>query len=74
MKLDEEAEGTTDDFDLIEMDNQIHEYEKLPKVTKFVEILISNEHKKMKIQNVISLRIMHEDPPLMLAVISLQEE
>ena len=61
MKLDEEAEGTTDDFDLIEMDNQIHEYEKLPKVTKFVEILISNEHKKMKIQNVISLRIMHED-------------
>ncbi|MGY2611206.1 Tn7-like element transposition protein TnsE [Bacillus pretiosus] len=34
MKLDEEAEGTTDDFDLIEMDNQIHEYEKLPKVTK----------------------------------------
>ena len=23
MKLDEEAEGTTDDFDLIEMDNQI---------------------------------------------------
>ncbi|WP_368500717.1 Tn7-like element transposition protein TnsE [Bacillus sp. HSTU-bmb18] len=34
MKLDEEAEGTTDDFDLIEMDNQTHEYEKLPKVTK----------------------------------------
>ncbi|PEO42227.1 hypothetical protein COF01_22100 [Bacillus pseudomycoides] len=34
MKLDEEAEGTTDDFDLIEMDNQIHEYEKLPRVTK----------------------------------------
>ncbi|MCM3737005.1 Tn7-like element transposition protein TnsE [Bacillus cytotoxicus] len=34
MKLDEETEGTTDDFDLIEMDNQIHEYEKLPKVTK----------------------------------------
>lgn len=34
MKLDEEAEGTTDEFDLIEMDNQIHEYEKLPKVTK----------------------------------------
>ncbi|PFU57063.1 hypothetical protein COK85_22385 [Bacillus thuringiensis] len=34
VKLDGEAEGTTDDFDLIEMDNQIHEYEKLPKVTK----------------------------------------
>ncbi|MGR5915358.1 Tn7-like element transposition protein TnsE [Bacillus pacificus] len=34
MKLDEDAEGTTNDFDLIEMDNQIHEYEKLPKVTK----------------------------------------
>ncbi|GCF70082.1 TPA: hypothetical protein QCY19_002271 [Bacillus luti] len=34
MELDEEADGTTDDFDLIEMDNQIHEYEKLPKVTK----------------------------------------
>ena len=34
MNLDEEAEGTTDDFDLIEMDNQIHEYENLPKVTK----------------------------------------
>ena len=34
MKLDEEVEGTTDDFDLIQIDNQIHEYEKLPKVTK----------------------------------------
>lgn len=34
MKLDEEAEGTTDDFDLIEMDNQIHEYEKAPEGNK----------------------------------------
>lgn len=34
MELDEKADGTTDDFDLIEMDNQIHEYEKIPKVTK----------------------------------------
>ncbi|MFA2811722.1 Tn7-like element transposition protein TnsE [Bacillus mycoides] len=34
MELDEEADGTTNNFDLIEMDNQIHEYEKLPKVTK----------------------------------------
>lgn len=32
--LDEEVEGTTDDFDLIEMDNQIHEYTKLPRITK----------------------------------------
>ncbi|MED3825863.1 Tn7-like element transposition protein TnsE [Priestia flexa] len=34
LTLDEEVEGTTDNFDLIEMDNQIHEYVKLPKVTK----------------------------------------
>ncbi|MCI0766544.1 hypothetical protein [Bacillus sp. TL12] len=34
MELDEEADGTTDDFNLIEMDNQIHEYEKPPKVTE----------------------------------------
>ncbi|MBP3971403.1 hypothetical protein KAF80_20520 [Bacillus sp. WL1] len=34
LTLDEEAEGTADNFDLIEMDNQIHEYVRLPKVTK----------------------------------------
>ncbi|GAA0322709.1 hypothetical protein GCM10008967_11510 [Bacillus carboniphilus] len=34
LTLDEEVEGTTDNFDLIEMDNQLHEYLKLPKVTK----------------------------------------
>lgn len=34
IELDEDVEGTTDNFDLIEMDNQIHEYVKLPKVTK----------------------------------------
>ncbi|MEC1722662.1 Tn7-like element transposition protein TnsE [Schinkia azotoformans] len=34
LTLDEEVDGTTDNFDLIEMDNQIHEYVKLPKVTK----------------------------------------
>lgn len=34
IELDETAEGTTDNFDLIEMDNQIHEYTELPKVTK----------------------------------------
>lgn len=34
LTLDEEVEGTTDNFDLIEMDNQVHEYVKLPKVTK----------------------------------------
>lgn len=33
LTLDEEVEGTTDNFDLIEMDNQGHEYVKLPKVT-----------------------------------------
>lgn len=33
LELDEEVEGTTGNFDLIEMDNQIHEYIKLPKVT-----------------------------------------
>ncbi|MEX3748289.1 MULTISPECIES: Tn7-like element transposition protein TnsE [Lysinibacillus] len=32
--LDEEIEGTTDDFDIIEMDNQEHEYIKPPKITK----------------------------------------
>ncbi|MFY3791815.1 Tn7-like element transposition protein TnsE [Ureibacillus sp. MALMAid1270] len=34
LTLDEEVEGTTVNFDLIEMDNQIHEYMGLPKVTK----------------------------------------
>jgi hypothetical protein len=33
LTLDEEVEGTTDNFDLIEMDNQVHEYVKLPIVT-----------------------------------------
>ncbi|MEC1305427.1 Tn7-like element transposition protein TnsE [Lysinibacillus capsici] len=32
--LDEQIEGTTDDFDVIEMDNQFHEYTTVPKVTK----------------------------------------
>ncbi|MGE7599600.1 Tn7-like element transposition protein TnsE [Lysinibacillus fusiformis] len=32
--LDEEIEGTTDDFDITEMDNQKHEYFKPPKITK----------------------------------------
>ncbi|MEE6132825.1 Tn7-like element transposition protein TnsE [Priestia sp. GS2] len=34
LTLDEEVEGTTNNFDLIEMGNQVHEYVKLPKVTK----------------------------------------
>lgn len=34
LTLDEEVEGTTDNFDLTEIDNQVHEYVKLPKVTK----------------------------------------
>lgn len=34
LTLDKEVEGTTDNFDLIEMDNQVHEYLKLPKVIK----------------------------------------
>ncbi|KIL74126.1 Tn7-like element transposition protein TnsE [Bacillus badius] len=34
LTLDEQAEGTTVHFDLVEMDNQVHEYVKLPKVTK----------------------------------------
>lgn len=34
MILDEEIEGATDDFDVIEMDNQMHEYIEMPKVTK----------------------------------------
>lgn len=34
LTLDEEVEGTTDNFDLIEMDNQVHEYVKLPRVIK----------------------------------------
>jgi len=32
--LDEQIKGTTDDFDVIEMDNQVHEYTTVPKVTK----------------------------------------
>ncbi|WEG12604.1 Tn7-like element transposition protein TnsE [Pullulanibacillus sp. KACC 23026] len=31
--MDEEVEGTTENFDIIEMNTQIHEYVKLPKVT-----------------------------------------
>ncbi|MED1490711.1 hypothetical protein [Bacillus smithii] len=34
LTLDEEVEGKIDNFELIEMDNQVHEYLKLPKVTK----------------------------------------
>ncbi|MFD2868961.1 Tn7-like element transposition protein TnsE [Kurthia populi] len=34
MILDEEIEGTTDNFDVIEMDNQKHEYLAMPKVIK----------------------------------------
>lgn len=34
LTLDEKVEGTTDNFDFVEMDNQIHEYMKLPKITK----------------------------------------
>lgn len=34
MILNEEIEGATDDFDVIEMDNQAHEYNEMPKVTK----------------------------------------
>lgn len=34
MILDEQIEGTTDNFDVIEMDNQKHEYLVMPRVTK----------------------------------------
>lgn len=34
MILDEEIEGTTYNFDVIEMDNQIHEYISMPKIIK----------------------------------------
>ena len=34
LTLDEEVDGATDNFDLIEMDNLKHDYVKLPKVTK----------------------------------------
>ncbi|GLC89704.1 Tn7-like element transposition protein TnsE [Lysinibacillus piscis] len=34
LMLDEEIEGTTDNFDIIEMDNQKHEYIAMPKITK----------------------------------------
>lgn len=34
MILDEQIEGTADDFDVIEMDNQVHEYTTAPKITK----------------------------------------
>lgn len=32
--LDEEMQGTSEDFDVVEMDNQKHEYVKMPKITK----------------------------------------
>ncbi|MBG9692111.1 hypothetical protein ABD91_14920 [Lysinibacillus sphaericus] len=32
--LDEEMQGTSDDFDVVEMDNQKHEYIQMPKITK----------------------------------------
>ncbi|WP_230584333.1 hypothetical protein [Lysinibacillus sphaericus] len=32
--LDEEMEGTIDEFDVVEMDNQKHEYTQMPKITK----------------------------------------
>lgn len=40
--LDEEMQGTSDDFDVVEMDNQKHEYIQMPKITK----LRRNSNKK----------------------------
>lgn len=34
MTLNEDVAGTIDSFDLVEMDNQKHEYTNRPKVTK----------------------------------------
>lgn len=36
MILDEEIEDARDEFDIIEMDNQTHEYIQIPKVTKIL--------------------------------------
>lgn len=36
MILGEEIEGATDEFDVIEMDNQMHEYIEMPNVTKIL--------------------------------------
>ncbi|WP_226530352.1 Tn7-like element transposition protein TnsE [Metabacillus niabensis] len=47
LALDEDVEGTTDNFDLIEMDNQVHEYVKLPKVTK----IRRNSNKQRNFEN-----------------------
>lgn len=49
IELDEEVEGTTDNFDLIEVDNQIHEYSRLPKVTKIK--LDSNKKRSKEDEN-----------------------
>lgn len=45
--LNEKIEGTTDDFDIIEMDNQQHEYIKLPKITK----VRKNSNKKREFED-----------------------
>ncbi|EON70939.1 Tn7-like element transposition protein TnsE [Lysinibacillus sphaericus] len=45
--LDEEIEGTTDNFDVIEMDNQMHEYIKLPKISK----VRKNSNKKREFED-----------------------
>lgn len=45
--LDEAIEGTTDDFDIIEMDNQKHEYIKLPKIKK----VRKNSNKKRELED-----------------------
>lgn len=45
--LDEEMQGTSDDFDVVEMDNQKHEYIQMPKITK----LRRNSNKKREFED-----------------------
>ncbi|WDV06734.1 Tn7-like element transposition protein TnsE [Lysinibacillus irui] len=56
LMLDEKVEGTTDNFDSIEMNNQKHEYVKLPKITKICRNLnkkrdFEDEHTKKHFVN-----------------------
>lgn len=56
--LDEEIEGTTDNFDVIEMDNQKHEYKMMPKIIKVYNS--SNKKRDFEDENTLK-RYMNDD-------------
>ncbi|WP_337982984.1 Tn7-like element transposition protein TnsE [Lysinibacillus sp. C5.1] len=54
--LDEEMQGASEDFDIVEMDNQKHEYIQMPKITKLRKKLnkkrdVEDEHTKKRFIN-----------------------